>query len=134
MRRNAGEFARKRFGENEAHKYRHDILQLLGTNEANYQTTFHQISNSWDPRFSSYYSRYLEGDVMTNNVGSLMAIGIENAESGITNNPSESVNNMMKPVFGDERCSFSATAFYEFQGHWLQEIRRGTLHGLGQLR
>ena len=109
--------------------YMDHIKQLIqsGTEEE-FDTLFDILSQVWTESFLEYFSKYIKESFKKQaSIWYIRSLNIPDLFSGITNNASESINNVLKQLHDrkEARCDTFAISIFNLQIHYLTEIKRG---------
>jgi hypothetical protein len=94
------------------------------------------MSSVWSAEFLNYFNKHLQIDLLSSGKWILQDpnINIYEDRSGITNNPSESFNAVLKRIFTSEvKAQICAISVYQLCLHYEKEIIRG-LSKLGEYK
>ena len=97
-----------------------------------YNTELEEMAKKWSASFFEYYYKNIHVEIESIARWSLEPVGLYDGFSGVTNNQSESLNNVIKNLQDWREMSLDCVllAFYYLQGYYLTEIFRGQ-NGLG---
>jgi len=109
--------------------YKNNIWDLLDSDsEEHFFLKYEQMSDTWAKEFAKYFDSYLKDDILTSGKWILNSpeVNIYKERTGITNNPSESFNSVLKRIFTKEvKAQVCILSMYELYQHYNKEIVRG---------
>ena len=97
------------------------------SSESEYQAALDEMLKKWSHPFSEYYNENIHSQITFIARWALEEVGLYNPYSGITNNPSEGLNHVLKTLNDWREMSIDCLmlSLYYLQGYYLSEISRG---------
>lgn len=109
--------------------YKNNVWDLLDSDtEVEFHKKYNKLSLMWSQPFKDYFQNNLFYDILTSSKWVLNdpSINIYEERTGITNNPSESFNAVLKRLFQSEvQAQVCAVSIYQLSLHYEKEICRG---------
>ena len=128
--RDAEEWAKKRSSTEDATFYKDAIRNLLQSRSpAEYQARYKKTVQ-WSTTFRQYYEDNLEEDILKRAARFILQpLGVYSQRSGITNNASESYNNVVKTCLQrrETYCDNMIVLIYKLQAFSMVELRRAVM-------
>ena len=117
--------------------YQNDLVAIMRSDSLEaFEINIERLSAKWSQAMVSYFNDNLKDDIQNRSSKFVLEpLGLYDPYSGITNNASESMNNMIKELQKWKEAPVDVVAlwFYQLQNYFLAEIRRG-FAGIGSYR
>lgn len=109
--------------------YKNNVWDLLDSNSKSaFQNKYDEMVLMWSEKFKQYFDKNLLEDIMSSAKWVLNdpSVDIYEERTGITNNPSESFNAVLKRIFQTEvQAQVCAASIYQLSLYYEREICRG---------
>jgi hypothetical protein len=100
-----------------------DLLDI--DSEEHFFLKYKKMSDIWTKEFAKYFNLYLKDDILISGKWILNSpeVNIYRERTGITNNPSESFNSVLKRIFTNEvKAQVFILSMYELYQYYNKEI------------
>ena len=109
--------------------YQNDLVEIMRSDSLEaFEINIERLSAKWSQAMVSYFNDNLKDDIQYRSSKFVLEpLGLYDPYSGITNNASESMNNMIKELqkWKEGPVDVAALCFYQLQNYFFAEIRRG---------
>ena len=125
----------KKYSTSDIAMYIQHVTALLqAPDEHKFDTLLKKFCKDWSSTFSTYFSKHLESDIKVSAARWVLERHGLGNENGITNNISESMNNVIKAVTNrkEHLCDHFLAMMHRLQEGYLQKILRGFC-GMGDM-
>ena len=117
--------------------YQRDIVSIMRSGSVEeFSANIDELSVKWSQPMVEYFNKDLKSDIERHAAKFIIEpLGLYDPYSGVTNNASESMNNLIKELgrWKEAPVDVLALCFYQLQNYFISEIRRG-FAGIGNYR